>query len=158
MHKIILDDIDRRDLRFHIQHSDCPQVRIRCITILMRATGLGQAEIEHSFGVATSSQTIWARKWKQGGLKQLIEVGYKGRVSSISEPQQQALLEAFEKNPPGTLAEARHQIEFKTGKRLSLSGVRNFLIKQLKLRRRKAKQVPPRCDDPKKKRSKSCGD
>jgi transposase len=158
MHKIILDETERQDLRFHMGRSTCPQVRLRCIVILMRGIGLGQAEIERSFGAATSSQTIWARIWKKGGLKALIEINYKGRVSSISEADQQSLSKAFEENPPATLADAREEIVRQTGKRFSLPGVRNFLKDKLHLKRRKAKQVPPRCDDVKKKRNRRIGE
>jgi transposase len=157
MHKIVLDDTDLKDLRFHLERSSCPQVRLRCITLLIRSMGIGQAEIAQTFGVATSSQTNWARLWKNGGLKALIETRYKGRVSSISKEQQESLSNAFEQNPPGTLAEAREEIATQTGKRFSLEGVRKLLQNKLKLKRRKAKQVPPRCDDPKKKRNKRSG-
>lgn len=157
MHQIILDETDRKDLRFHMDRSTCPQVRLRCLVILMRSIGLGQAEIQETFGAATSSQTIWTRIWKTGGLKALIEINYAGRKSSISGAQQQSLSKAFEENPPATLADAREEIVRQTGQRFSLMGVRNLLHGKLKLRRRKAKQVPPRCDDPQKKQSRRSG-
>lgn len=157
MHRIILDERDRENLRFQVAHSTCSQVRLRCIVMLMRGLGLGQAEIELSFGAATSSQTIWARVWKKGGLKALIETNHKGRQSSITKAQQESLTKAFEENPPGTLAEAREEIVRQTGKRFSLEGVRKLICSKLNLRRRKAKQVPPRCDDLKKKRNRNCG-
>ena len=157
MHRITLTETDERDLRFHLDHSDCAPVRLRCITILMRAHGFGQAQIERIFGAATSIQTIWAREWVKGGLRALVENRHQGRPSSIPLAEQQVLLKEFAAQAPATLAEARERVEVVTGQRLSLTGVRNFLRDKLKLRRRKAKQVPPRCDDPEKKTSKTIG-
>ena len=151
MHRIILSETDERDLRFHLDHSNCAPVRLRCIAILMRGNGFNQAQIEQIFGAATSSQTNWARQWVKGGLKALVENGHQGRPSSIPLDEQQLLLKEFAAQAPATLAEARERIEVVSGQRFSLTGVRNFLRDKLKLRRRKAKQVPPRCDDPEKK-------
>lgn len=157
MHRIILSESDERDLRFHLNHSNCAPVRLRCIAILMRANGFDQARIERIFGAATSSQTIWARRWVKGGLKALVENGHQGRPSSIPKEKQELLLKEFASQAPGTLAEAREKIVAVTGQRFSLTGVSKFLRDKLKLRRRKAKQVPPRCDDPEKKTNRKIG-
>ena len=158
MHSIILTDTDERNLRFHFEHSTCPQVRLRCLTIIMRGHGFGQAQIEQVFGAATSSQTVWARKWLHGGLSALVENGHQGRPSSIKAAELQSLREEFSAQPPATLAEARQRVLLATGKRFSLTGVRNLLGDKLRMRRRKAKQVPPRCDDPEKKRNRKIGE
>jgi transposase len=158
MHRIVLTPAQAEDLRFHLEHSTSSKVRIRCLAILMRGHGLTKAQIESITGAALSSQTNWERQWVKHGLPTLVEVGYLGRQSRFTPSQRRHLSAQFAENPPATLAEARHRVEQATGEKLSLEGVRKFCRDKLKLRRRKAKQVPPRCDDPKKRPSRSIGE
>lgn len=104
--------------------------------------------IEKITGAALSSQTLWLRTWIEGGLPALTEVRHRGRQSSIRQPDGEAVVTQFTGKPPATLAEARERVFLATGRRFSLAGVRNFLCDNLKMKRRKAKQIPPRCDGP----------
>lgn len=157
MHTIVLNQVDESNLRFHSQHSTCPQVRTRCLAILMRGLGIRKAEIERLTGAACSSQTLWGRTWVKSGLQALVENGHRGRPSSVKPSEQAQLMALFAETPPETLADARDRVQQVTGKRFSITGVGNLMRDKLHMRRRKAKQVPPRCDDPQKKLNKRLG-
>jgi len=150
MHHIVLTPEDERDLRFHSHHGVSAQARTRCLAILMRGNGLPKVAIEKLTGAALSSQTYWERAWKQGGLRALVESGHKGRQSSLTPSELESLGRQFAARPPATLAEGRERVRVATGRTFSLASAGDLLRDKLKLRRRKAKQVPPRCDDPKK--------
>jgi transposase len=104
-----------------------------------------------------SSQTQWGRNWLKRGLRGLVENGHQGRPSSVKPAEQEQLIALFAEAPPETLADARDRVQQVTGKKFSLTGVGNLMRDKLKMRRRKAKQVPPRCDDPQKKLNKRIG-
>ena len=157
MHHIVLNQVDESKLRFYLQHSTCPQVRTRCLAVLMRGQGFHKAEIERLTGAALSSQTLWGRTWVKSGLRALVENGHQGRPSSVKPSEREQLIALFAEAPPETLADARDRVQQVTGKKFSLTGVGNLLRDKLKMRRRKAKQVPPRCDDPQKKQNKRLG-
>ena len=157
MHCIEMTEANERELRRNFTHHKCAQVRLRCLVVQLRGHGLPQGQVETLTGAATSSQTLWARQWRQGGIEALLKNGHRGRQSSISSTEEQALLKQFADNPPATLVEAGERIKQVTGRPFSISGTRKILCNKLKLRHRKAKQVPPRCDDPKKKTNRTSG-
>ena len=157
MHRIEMTEENERELRRNFTHHPCAQVRLRCLVVQLRGHGLTQAQVEAITGAATSSQTIWARQWCRGGIDALLKSGHRGRQSSLTPADEQTLLEQFADKPPATLAEAGERIKEATGRRFSIAGTRKILLNTLKLRHRKAKQVPPRCDDPKKKTNRTSG-
>jgi transposase len=157
MHHIQLTSEDEKNLRFHSQHSTCCQIRTRCLAILMRGQGFQQDTVEKLTGAALRSQTNWGRTWNKGGLKALLISKHEGRKSSLQASDLQLLGAHFEAKPPETLVEACERVYQTTGRKFSLPGVRNLLRNKLKINRRKAKQVPPRCDDLKKKQNRKTG-
>jgi transposase len=121
-----------------------PPVQRKCLAVLLLMFLFNAALVGRILGLSAVTIRNYWRVYKQGGVKELEKLGYKGSKSDL-EDYADSIEEAFEKAPPHTISEAAARIEKLTGINRSVKSIRIFL-KRLKFRYRKVATIPAKAD------------
>lgn len=121
-----------------------PIVQRKCMAVLLLMFLFNAALVARILGMSTPTIRNYWQAYKRGGLKELQELGYKGSTSALDE-HTKSIEDAFEKDPPHTLPEARDRIYKLTGIKRSTKSVGAFL-KRLKFGCRKVATIPAKAD------------
>jgi transposase len=117
-----------------------PVVQRKCLAVLLLMFLFNAALVGRILGLSA----VTRRAYKQGGVKELEKLGYKGSKSDL-EAYAGSIEEVFERDPPHTISEAVTRIEKLTGIRRGVKSVRMF-VKRLKFRYRKVATIPAKAD------------
>jgi transposase len=121
-----------------------PMVQRKCIAVLLLMFLFNAALVGRIMGLSAVTIRNYWKAYKQGGVKELEKLGYKGSKSDL-EAYASSIEEAFEKDPPHTISEAVARIEKLTGIKRSVKSIRLFL-KRLKFRYRKVATIPAKAN------------
>lgn len=130
--------------RFHYPE---PRVQRKYEVLWLKHCELSHQEIARLAGVTSRTVQRILNEFQAGGLERVQQNHYLGQPSKLNA-HAESLKASFEKQPPATIAEARHRIEELTGILRSESQVRAFL-KRLGMRRLKLGGVPGKVDEAK---------
>ncbi len=111
--------------RFEHPH---PRVQQRMEVLWLISQGLVYPEAARLAGVSEATVDRYVAAYRQGGLAALQELQWGNSTSALRE-HRASLEEAFRRNPPPTVAEARQRIKDETGIERGLTQVRAFLKK-----------------------------
>lgn len=136
-----------QELRHGRYHYPEPRVQRKYEVLWLKKSGLSHVEIAQLADVAPRTVQRILNEFLEGGLDRVQENHYHGQPSKLNA-HTESLKASFEKQPPATVAEAKHRIEELTGILRSESQVRAFL-KRLGLRRLKLGGVPGKIDEAK---------
>jgi len=139
------DDI--QELQRGRYHHPEPRVQRKYEVLWLKSSGLSHAEIARLAGVTPRTVQRVFNEFLAGGLERVQQNRYRGQPSTLNA-HAESLKALFEKQPPATIAEARHRIKELTGILRSESQVRAFL-KRLGMRRLKLGGVPGKVDEAK---------
>lgn len=121
-----------------------PMVQRKCLAVLLLMFLFSAALVGRILGLSpTTIRTYW-QLYKQGGIKELEKLGYKGSKNTL-KPHGQTIEQAFEENPPHTISEAVERVQKITGIKKSAKSVRTFL-KNLNFSYRKVASIPAKAD------------
>jgi transposase len=121
-----------------------PILQRKCLAVLLLMFLFNAALVGRILGLSAVTIRNYWRVYKQGGVKELEKLGYKGSKSDL-EAHTISIEEAFEKDPPHTISEAAARIEKLTGIKRSVKSIRAFL-RRLKFRYRKVAAIPAKAD------------
>jgi len=130
--------------RFHYPE---PRVQRKYEVLWLKHCGLPHQEIARLAGVTSRTVQRIVNEFLEGRLERVQQNHYLGQPSKLNA-HAESLKASFEKQPPATIAEARHRIEELTGILRGESQVRAFL-KRLGMRRLKLGGVPGKIDEAK---------
>ena len=119
-----------QDDRDQIEHDrfmhPCPQIQKRMDILNLAAHGFEYKQIAEIAGCSTATVQRRLDDFRNGGLDQVRQRGYKGKTNELMK-HSQTLEDYFRTHPPNTLAKAQSDIESITGIRRGLTQVRIFL-------------------------------
>jgi transposase len=121
-----------------------PIVQRKCIAVLLLMFLFNAALVGRIMGLSAATIRNYWKAYKQGGVKELEKLGYKGRKNDL-EAYVGSIEEDFEKDPPHTISEAVSRIEKLTGIKRGVKSIRIFL-KRLNFRYRKVAAIPAKAD------------
>jgi transposase len=121
-----------------------PTVQRKCLSVLLLMFLFNAALVGRIVGLNAATIRNYWRIYKQGGIKELEKLDYKGS-KSVLQTHASSIDETFEKDPPHTISEAAARIEKLTGIKRSTKSVRVFL-KRLKFRYRKVASIPAKAN------------
>ena len=124
--------------RFEHPH---PRVQIRCWLLWLVHDGFEVAEAARIVGVSAVTAWRYGRDYREGGLRATLEERWRGPEGEL-DGHAEALAEAFDKEPPRSVAEAAARVEELTGVRRGHTQVRRFLRTRLGLSWRRTAPVP----------------
>ncbi len=130
-------------------HHPEPRVQRKYEMLWLKSQGLPHGEIARLAGVNRRTVQRVLKEFLEGGLERVEENRYQGSPSELNS-HAESVKASFEKQPPATIAEARHRIEKLTGIVRSETQVRAFL-KRIGMRRLKLGGVPGKVDEDKQK-------
>jgi transposase len=130
-------------------HHPEPRVQRKYEILWLKSQGLPHGEIARLAGVNPRTVQRVLNEFLEGGLERVEENRYQGFPSELNA-HADSVKASFERQPPATIAEARHRIEKLTGIVRSETQVRAFL-KRIGMRRLKLGGVPGKVDKGKQK-------
>ncbi len=136
-----------QDLVYWRYHHPEPRVQRKYEMLWLKSHSLPHGEIARLAGVNPRTVQRVLNEFLEGGLERVEENRYQGAPSELNA-HAESLKASFEKQPPTTVAEARHRIEELTGIVRSETQVRAFL-KRIGMRRLKLGGVPGKVDEAK---------
>ena len=145
-YRIELSKSEEEQLRKWQQEHKQARVRKRAEAIRLVAAGWTQQSVEQWTGMCRKTVHNLVKKYSAQGLLSVdpSPSGKQGRFSPL-RPHEPRLQEAFRKQPPQTVKEARQRIGELTGVELSLEAVREGLHR-MGFRRRKQGLWPAKAD------------
>lgn len=102
--------------------------RLQCLKL--KAKGWKHEEIAEFLDISINSITNWLKAYRTGGINEILQWGYKGKVSVLTHQHQEELQKRVEENPFQTAKEAKAFIEEKFGISLHLHWVQKLLKKK----------------------------
>lgn len=135
---------EKKTLRQMLFSHISPIVQRKCLAVLLLMFLFNAALVGRILGLSAVTIRNYWKAYKQGGVKELEKLGYKGSESNL-EAYAGFIEEDFEKEPPHTISEAVARIEKLTGIKRSVKSIRVFL-KHLKFRYRKVATIPAKAN------------
>lgn len=111
--------------RFEHPH---PRVQQRMEVLWLLSQGLTNAEAARLGGVGRATVDRYIARYRQSGIEGLRKFDWVGPTSELVE-HRETLEESFLRQPPQTVAEAKHRIQELTGLQRGPTQVRAFLKK-----------------------------
>lgn len=144
MIKITFTEEEIAALKKEKEYNPFPKVRRRCEVVYLKSQGFTHKEIEKIVGLTHGTITSHLKLYQHGGLDALKTLNYKGQPSKLHRYTDQ-IKDSLEKQPVGTIKEAKARIKAITDIELSLPQISSFLD-QIGCTRRKVKQIPDKLD------------
>jgi transposase len=118
-----------------IMKSSPEQVRCRAHAILLSARNYSIDQIADIYEVDRDTVSLWLRAWEEDGSAGLGDQKGRGRKPLLNEKEQREAVQIVEQEPRSTKHHL-HQIEKKTGKKISAETLKKILKKSGKVWKR----------------------
>lgn len=144
MIKIIFTEEEIALLKKEKEHNPFPIIRKKCEVLYLKSQDFRHKEIQKIMGISHGTVTSYVKICKEGGMEALKKSDWNGQPSRLRSHEEQ-IKASFAKKPVRTLKEAKARIKELTNTELSLTQIREFLIR-IGIRRRKVRQIPDKTD------------
>ncbi len=134
-----------KQLHYERRYHPHPRVRQRMEAVYLKGLGCQHQEIGRIMQIDQKTLRSYLMMYQDGGIEALKVLKFHQPVSELEEHWEKIKGE-FEDKPPKSINEAIERIEKLTGIRRSPTQVREFLSKQLGMKRLIVGQVPAKAD------------
>lgn len=137
MIKINLTKEDQEELINAEKQVKRPQLLKRIQCIRLKDKNWKNQDLSAFFGVCIDTITNWLKAYKNGGLTNLLQWNYKGRVSILTVADQEKIKNRNKEKPFKTAKEARNYIKKEFGLDWHLHWVQKLLKKNFNFHSKK---------------------
>ncbi len=137
MAKFRLTKEQKQELEIAEQTTKQIQLLKRIQSIKMRDKGMTNILISEILGKSDQTISNWVKRYREGGLKALLQWNYKGKISILSSEDLKKIAKRNKENPFANASEAKAYIKSEFGVNFHLHWVQKILKKNFNLHTKK---------------------
>jgi transposase len=128
-HKIRLTERELKEIHNAEKQVDKPQLLKRLQCIKLKHEKWKHQKIANFLGIHLETVSRWIKIYKEKGIQELLQWGYKGKVSVLTLDQQEKIIERNRENPFPVAKDAMQYIKNQFGVGFHLHYVQKLLKK-----------------------------
>ncbi len=132
--KIQLTKKEWSELKNAEKQIDKPQLLKRIQCIKLKDQNWKNKDLAEFFGVCLDTITNWLKAYKKGGVEELLQWEYKGKISILTVADQEKIKARHKEKPFNTAKEAKDFIQREFGIEWHLHSVQRILKKNFDFR------------------------